>query len=132
MSSIKDMAARMKSKLEAARRIPEQSIAEAEKFMMPLLPVYTGAYLESIEVKRDGDSAMIYLDLNKLIGNSSTEYVYEIAHPRFGKPGYPGGPYPLRIEEHGALLSSAGQGAWALAEYVTRSNIQSRLQEVAR
>lgn len=152
-NSFLDMIEHMKQRLWRAETVPQTAIQEAEKHLIVMLPEYTGTYRESVEAVPVGDEGAWSLQVSEAklievagkndlnfddeggeVAVSARDYVYDVAHPRFGKSGSPEGPYPLRIEASGRLLDEqpTGEGAWHTIAGATGIFIKQRLARIAK
>ena len=153
MADFLEMIDQMNERLWRAETVPQTAIQEAEKQLIVLLPEYTGTYRDSVEavpvgdeggwslrvteeklIEEAGKNDIAFDDEGGTVETSAADYVYDVAHPRFGKPDTPSGPYPLRIEAHGRLLDKqpSGEGAWADIAAKTGVFINQSLERIAK
>ena len=122
-------------KIAALHNAPGEVIVQAERELMPQVPVYTGTYRGAIRSEVDDEHATLYLSeanlqdsaaLNtegagnwKGIWHIMSNYVYANLHHR-----PPEGPYPIRIEEYGRPSGRipSGRNIWhALVERMRKT-----------
>lgn len=138
--------------------LPEKAVFAAERVLMAQVPYYSGTYHDSIQIVSLGGGAwMVHVSVEKMISEAlnhpelfsggkdasgeflpldqdreaGRDYVFDEAHGRFGKEDFPSGPYPLRIEAQGALLSDKGLGMWGMAAQAAAEEIRDSMKRIA-
>jgi hypothetical protein len=134
-------------RVNSTRSIPVAVIQQAHRELLPLIPVYTGAYKRGVMmlIEKNGQRALLYVSAESLqagqrkatptLGkdfpakDTDRDYVFMNIH---GKD--PEGPYPLRIEEHGRPTGKfpRGDDAWGQTRARTHDLILQQLALAAK
>lgn len=119
----------MNRRLEALRGVHRAPIEAADSYIMSEVPVYTGAYKESVQVKYEAASSEIFVSLSSLIeaqaGKRVVQKIYDNVHK-----APPEGPYPLRVEAYGAPVQRKGGGMWHIGKIIAQNVLTAEVLKI--